>query len=485
MSEVTQLPRSTHLSGPVVALCGAVRELRAQSAVELPGPQALTECAVLLAELDRLKAVVLGRIADVDRRRLHELDDAPSTATWIAHQDSGVDRREVTLARRLDRYGHLAQRVADGLGLDAATRIATALCRLRPHVDRPDGLIDGQPADLVLRAVAVDGALSVICQAKGGLPDEHPLVRRVTAELTAAISAGGGQLLQLERAFVIVALHTEPAQLPGALEQLTDALLPVQLEDAADRAHRDRGLSLTRQQGGSGWLLRGELDLATGELLHAVLHAARATDPDNPTDTLAWAAQRATGADSDDIADQLGCQHAPRSRRQQDHDALRLALRALLDSAALGTRGKAAPHVGVTIGLDTLHHIAGALPARSDSGRSLPLSLVRTWLCESYLTRFVLSRGRKVIDLSHTDRTLRSHERKIKNLETGGQCQGAGCTRGPGLIPHHVTPWATCRTTSLEDTIWICPQTHHDLHTGGKTITLKDGRRLNEHGWID
>ncbi len=433
---------------------------------------------------------MLSRVADVDRRGLHALDDAPSTATWIARQESGLDRGEVALARRLDRYPLLAQRVGDGLGLDAAGRIAAALSRVRPLVDQPHGLIDGQPGEAVIRAVVLDGALSELCQAKGGLADDSPVLRRLRAELTAVADSRGTQLQRLERAFLIVAVNVEPAQLPGILATLIDALLPLQLEERSDRAHRDRGLTLTRQHGSNesaGWLLRAELDTETGELLHTALTAARATDPDAPTDTEAWAAGRATGASSDDITDRLGCTGAPRSRAQQLHDALRLALRALLDTAALGQRGKAAPHVGVTVSLQTLHQAPGALPARSDSGHTLPLSLVKHWMCDSYLTRYVLSLGRKVIDLSHTERTAKAHERTIKNLETGGQCQGAGCTRGPGtgLIPHHVTPWADCHTTSLTDTIWICPQTHHDLHSGGKTITLKDGRRLNQHGWVE
>jgi hypothetical protein len=99
----------------------------------------------------------------------------------------------------------------------------------------------------------------------------------------------------------------------------------------------------------------------------------------------------------------------------------------------------------------------------------------------------VLSLGRKVIETSHTERTLKAHERRAKRLETGGRCQGAGCTRGPGenLTPHHATPGAVCGTTSLADTVWLCDQTHHDIHTGEKTIRLKDGRYLNEHGWTD
>ena len=98
-----------------------------------------------------------------------------------------------------------------------------------------------------------------------------------------------------------------------------------------------------------------------------------------------------------------------------------------------------------------------------------------------------MSLGRKVLETSHTARTLTGQERRAKQVETGGVCQGAGCARGPGLrlIPHHATPWGRCGTTSLKDTVLFCEQTHHDLHSGGKTILLKDGRWLGPHGWAD
>jgi hypothetical protein len=137
------------------------------------------------------------------------------------------------------------------------------------------------------------------------------------------------------------------------------------------------------------------------------------------------------------------------------------------------------------VGVDLLHGAPGALPAVAASGAVLPPSLVRSWWCDSAVTRFVLSLGHRVIETSHTSRTLKPHERRIKTIETGGRCQAAGCRSGPGRrhIPHHAEPWARCRTTSLGDTVSVCEQTHHDLHAGGHTLRLKDGRWLNERGW--
>ena len=131
----------------------------------------------------------------------------------------------------------------------------------------------------------------------------------------------------------------------------------------------------------------------------------------------------------------------------------------------------------------------GALPATGTSGQRLPLSLVKQWWADAYVTRYVLGLGRRVLETSHTERTLKPHERRIKQLETAGRCQGAGCTRGPGtspgckLIPHHVDAWAKHGRTSLTETVWLCESTHAALHRGA-TITLKDGRRLNADGWV-
>ena len=194
--------------------------------------------------------------------------------------------------------------------------------------------------------------------------------------------------------------------------------------------------------------------------------------------------------------------------RQQRHDAFKNALRQLLDSGVLGLRDKVAPHIAVVVGADQLTQpggqpgslpgaqqpggLPGGLPAVSlTTGVRLPASLVRRWVCDSAIGRFVLSLGGRVIETSHTERTLKPHERRIKKIETGNCCQIAGCRCRPGpgranrLVPHHPDGYAKCGSTSLGDTVWICDRNHHDLHTGNKTLRLRDGRWLNEHGWTD
>jgi hypothetical protein len=153
------------VTAPVRALTVAVDALLAQPAADLPGVQALADATVLIAELERLRALVLTRVADVDSRQLHTLADAPSTGTWLAAQQTSLTRSEVALARRLTAFPTVAAAVDTGtLSVAVAARVAAALVTLRPHLDRPDGLIDGQPAEPTLHAVIVDGVLSLLSQ---------------------------------------------------------------------------------------------------------------------------------------------------------------------------------------------------------------------------------------------------------------------------------------------------------------------------------
>jgi hypothetical protein len=467
-------------------LVEAVAALRAQDPVGLPGAQALAEAGVLLRELERLTALSLARLADVHTRELHALDDAPTAGAWVERQQVGVGRDRVALAGKLARLPLVAGHLADGLlPMRSGVLIGQALDKVRRHVDRPDGLIDDQPAEPVLAAVIVDGVLDLVAQARGGYDDRDAELTALTTQLTELAGSPQTAIARLEAAFLVLAAHLEPAHLRAALDRLVGALLPVQLEDRAQRAHEQRGLKLVRNTDGSGWtVLQGQLDLECGELLHTVLTAELTADPDNPTDTAAWAQARQEGRQpGDDLRPEV-C-GGPRSLDQQRHDALRNGLRRYLDSGITGQRDKTAPHLSVTVPVEALHDEPGALPPVAASGARLPRSLVRTWWCDSAVTRFVMSLGHRVLETSHTERTLKAHERRAKRVETGGRCQGAGCCRGPGtrLVPHHGEPWARCRTTSLSDAVLLCEQTHALLHRG-RTIRLKDGRRLGPDGWI-
>jgi hypothetical protein len=291
-------------------------------------------------------------------------------------------------------------------------------------------------------------------------------------------------------------------QLSGPLDELVLAVLPSRLEDRGEQGHRRRGLSLTPHQDGTGWHLCGDLDLECGERLWTALRAEAARDPRNPADTAAWAAATEAGTEAGTEAAteaakdawQAGAELAgsahPRGRRERLHDALGRLLGRYLEHGLGGTAGKVPVQVHVTLAEQSLTAASGAPPPRADSGRLLPRALVRRWWCDAKVTAYVLSLGGKALRVVHTQRTLTAEERRALAIEGGDRCAGDGCCTGlPDLLtpirPHHVLGWAEDQITSLDDTLPVCQVLHRDLHEGHRTVLLRNGRYLNEHGYTD
>lgn len=191
------------LSTPLAMIVAGLDAMSEQAPADLPAARALLEASVLLVQADRLRALTLSRVADVDTRRLHDLDDCPSTAVWVAEQQTSMTRADVALARKLDRVPLVAARItAGGLSVDGGVKISRALGKLRPHVDRPDGMIDGQPACEVLPAVIVDGVSQLVGQAYGGLAEDDPRLVRMLADLIEITARPATEIARLEAAFV-------------------------------------------------------------------------------------------------------------------------------------------------------------------------------------------------------------------------------------------------------------------------------------------
>jgi hypothetical protein len=471
------------LSPEVRALIEAMDAVCAATPAEVPGPAALEETRVLLRAKEQLDTHLLARVRDVEVRQLHEYDAMPSVGSWVELQTTSVTRRDVSLARRLDRLPAVRRELESGrLSILGAQRIGVAIDKVRGFLDAKDGLIDGLPAEDVLDGVVLRGVPQLFGEAHGGLADDDLRVRSLMRELVAIQSSATSQVARVEAAFVALATRIESSFLPPALEQLVDALLPQRLEKLAEEAHARRGLALVRKDDGSGWRLEADLDFEAGELLHTSLAAAMATDPDNVADTELRAQAREQGRDPYVRTPEGG----PRRRWERRHDALVQVLRDWLGSGIAGSRGKVVPHVLVRVGAEGMQGRPGAMPAVGGSGGTVPMSLVKQWLCDSAVTRFVMGIGGRVIEMSHTARTLKPHERRAKLMETGEVCQAAGCHPPPGtpLVPHHPDAFARSATTSFFDTVMLCDRSHDDIHVGGRTLRLKDGRLLGPNGWV-
>ena len=487
-------------SGPVITapvtspavthLHQAIEDLTATALTELPGALALADTQAVMVATQRLNAELLRRLSDVETRELFALDGAPTLSTWVDGQRvAGVDRRQVTLARRLERVPLVREELGAGrLSVRAAEAITRAVHCARPFLDRSDGLIDGQDGEAVLYGVLVDGALDMLGWQTGGFATaaQAALLRQ---ELESLVAAPTSQLVRWETGLVWLAERLAPERLTSALGLLVDALLPAEHDKRAARNEDQSGLELHKNDG-PGWILRGNLDDETGELLHTVLSAQAITDPATVADTDAY--RGADETDPDLIKDLLPpdwptALARPRSRKKRQLAALKSGLRALLDSGALGARGKVSPHLAITVSLDTVHGLPGALPARGLSGARWSRRQLRRLVCQSTFTRLVLDARHRVIELSHDERTLKAYERLMVRVESGGVCSTAGCTRGPAtgdnLIPHHPELYATTQLTRRDDTVPLCAVDHHHLHNKGRTLRLKNGRWLGPDGW--
>jgi hypothetical protein len=474
----------------VLALRAAVDGVAAQDPSALPGAAALQRAQDLMRESERLRTLSIEAIGDVDARKLFTLADAPSTTAWVKEQQvPGVDDSEVVLSRRLRTVPRIrAELKAGRMSSTTGARLTTVLRKARPHLDRPDGLIDGLDGEAVLQGVCVRGVRNLL--AEQGPPADDPELARLGSELEALHAGGGSQLDRLEAALIVFARHCDPVLLPSGLALLLDALLPLEHAKRAEQASDRRGVTLRRDPGGSGGSVHGQLDDELYDLFATTLTAAGATDPDNPTDTAAWRAGR-SAVDDDTLApeDWPAEQPRPRSKAQKRHDALKRGLRTLLDSGALGTRGKSAPNTVVTVPIDYLAGLPGALPGRTATGVHLTRDQLADLLCRGTFTRMVLDAKNRVVEVSHTQRTATALERLILHVQTGGVCQRRSCGNGPAnghqLVPHHPDPYSRSGRTSVEESVWLCDIDHdHHLHEQKLHITLKDGRVLGPDGWI-
>ncbi len=339
---------------------------------------------------------------------------------------------------------------------------------------------------------------TVLCRDLQGLHDDDPRLAAILAKgqtLQQLRLGGASQAAVLESALTWLAQQVRPRGLTALLDEIVMCVLPSELEEREKRGQARRSFSLTLKDDGSGWHACGDLTLECGERLWVALRAMATGDPANPQDTQAWEDARSAGAaDVDEVFGPLGRalaaqgQLLPRARSARLHDALNLLLERYLSAGLGGLLGKAPVQIHVTLSDQALIDRPGAPPPRADSGRLIPRSVVRRWWSDSRVSAWVLGQGGKSLRVIHGQRTLTADERRALTIEGGGRCVGDGCCPAVPdplrpLRPHHVLGYAEDQVTSLEDTVPVCDRLHHDLHTGKRTVQVRDGRWLTENGW--
>jgi hypothetical protein len=340
----------------------------------------------------------------------------------------------------------VAEAAAGRLSVRDATTIGAALAKVPADVDE---------AHVV--GVLTDGIGDVLAQVCGGDPADANELRARMAELAQSPTPAAARL---EEGFVTLAQRSATrlpgGRLRGLLDQFVDALTPDRHDERDATLHDDRHLDLDPVLDG-GWHLRGLLDAETGEALNNVLD--RFTAPTNKNDDT-------------------------RTATQKRHDALH----ALCEFTAAHPQSPkpkgAAREIVVYARKTTLDRQPGALPARLASGMRLsPATLARLG-CDALFTAVLLDEHGHPLKVGRTKRLFTAAQRKAMHVQWGGLCAAKGCTN-PGDIAHHTRPWEDGGPTDTDNGLPFCTSTHHDIHTGRKTIQLKDGRWIGPQGFVD
>jgi hypothetical protein len=155
-----------------------------------------------------------------------------------------------------------------------------------------------------------------------------------------------------------------------------------------------------------------------------------------------------------------------RSPAQRNHDGLHAALRAVLASGSLGQHNGLPASIIVSTTLEELEAAAGT--AVTGGGIRLPIKDVIRLAAHAHHYLAIFGKG-KVLGLYHTKRLASPGQRIVLYAKDRG-CSHPGCDV-PGYLceVHHVTDFAKCRTTEMDDLTLACGSHHALIKPGGWT----------------
>ncbi|OBK69679.1 hypothetical protein A5652_23180 [Mycobacterium sp. 1165178.9] len=320
--------------------------------------------------------------------------------------------------------------------------------------------LTGEPVAPALAATAAaqrDGTLGA---------GQVSVIRKFYRELPGWIDAATRE--QAEAKLAIEGTRYRPEQLGKLADVLADCLNPDGTFTDEDRA-RQRGLTLGNQQADGMSALRGWLTPEARATFEAVLAKLAAPGMCNPLDDTPCV---------DGAPTQEAIERDPRSASQRNHDGLNAGLRGLLASGELGQHNGLPASIVVTTTLQALESAAGG--GLTGGGTILPMSDVIRLARHAHHYLAIFDKG-KALALYHTKRLASPGQRIVLYAKDRG-CSAPGCTT-PGYYceVHHVTDYAICRTTDVNDLTFACGPQHRLLRPGGWT-TRKNARGDTE--WL-
>ncbi|NLU83179.1 HNH endonuclease signature motif containing protein [Rhodococcus sp. HNM0569] len=226
------------------------------------------------------------------------------------------------------------------------------------------------------------------------------------------------------------------------------------------------------------YLLRGDLDAESGELLQAALSKLSAPRP----------AEDGT--------------RDPRPPSQRRADALTEVVRRFLGAGLTGDEAGERPHLTVVIRERDLReqgvHIRSEDGGTEDTkgrdrgggsgsgirvpwtpwGGTLSIAAARKTACDSGVTPVVVDDVGVPLWMGRTTRLVTQSQRRALRVRDRG-CAFPGCGAPTGWTEaHHVVPWIDGGPTDLDNLVLLCTHHHRFVHHSGWTVDIHDDDKM-------
>jgi Domain of unknown function (DUF222) len=318
----------------------------------------------------------------------------------------------------------------------------------------PRQSVTGEPLSPRLEATAAG-------QRDGQIGGEHvAVIRRFCNRLPDFVDPETRQTAEAQLAR-LGGIH-RPDELAKLADKLLDCLNPDGDFTDADRARR-RGITIGRQGVDGMSPITGYLTPEARATIDAVFAKLAAPGMCSPADADPCVA----GTPSRDAIE-----GDSRSATQRNHDAITTAGRLLLASGKLGQHNGLPASIIVTTTLQELE--SGCGRGLTGGGTLLPMSDVIRLAGHAHHYLAIFDKGR-ALALYHAKRLASPAQRIVLYAKDRG-CTAPSCDV-PGYLTevHHVTPWAQCRETDIDDLTLACGPHHQLAERGWSTRKTRRG----------